>query len=383
MKILVAGDLSPKFESSRMIETGDFEGLFKEIKPFTSNADINIVNFETVITNDKCIPIPKNGPNLSTPKNIVKALKYAGFNTVTLANNHFYDFGDEAVELSLNHFTANDISYVGAGRNINEAEQTLFIERDGFRIAIINCCETEFSIASEHHGGSNPLNPIQQYYRIQEAKINSDYIIVIVHGGHECFQLPNLRMQETYRFFIDTGANCVINHHQHCFSGMEIYKECPIFYGLGNFLFDKRKNVYPDSWLEGFFVVLDLNEKNSKASFEIIPYTQSYPKPGIHLLKNDDDKNKFWNRFNELNSIISDRYKLEEELCRFYCKDIRGSLQAFEPYSNKYLRAAYYRKLLPSFLTKSKLFHLLNYISCESHLDKSKFLLNKLSKTAK
>lgn len=52
-----------------------------------------------------------------------------------------------------------------------------------------------------------------------------------MHGGHEHYQLPSLRMQETYRFFIDAGADVVVNHHQHCFSGYEIYNNKYIFMG--------------------------------------------------------------------------------------------------------------------------------------------------------
>ena len=84
----------------------------------------------------------------------------------------------------------------------------------------------------------NPLLPIQQFYKIQEAKENADYVLVIVHGGIEHYQLPTSRMIETYRFFIDAGADAVVNHHQHCYSGYERYKSKPIIYGLGNLLFD-------------------------------------------------------------------------------------------------------------------------------------------------
>ena len=97
----------------------------------------------------------------------------------------------------------------------------MYKRKDGETLAIINCCEHEFSIADDDSAGANPLNPIQQYYKIKEARLNADYVLVIVHGGHEMYQLPSLRMVDTYRFFIDAGADAVVNHHQHCFSGYE------------------------------------------------------------------------------------------------------------------------------------------------------------------
>lgn len=104
---------------------------------------------------------------------------------MTLANNHFYDYVMEGMQVSLRLFEKEGIKYVGAGENLAEAQKTLFLERDKERVAIINCCEHEFSIATTNEGGCNPLNPIQQYYAIRDAREKADYVVVIVHGGHE------------------------------------------------------------------------------------------------------------------------------------------------------------------------------------------------------
>ena len=64
-------------------------------------------------------------------------------------------------------------------------------------------------------------------------------------------------MMETYRFFIEVGADAVVNHHQHCFSGYEIYKNKPIFYGLGNFSFDGIGSG--DRWSSGYIVTLNFS----------------------------------------------------------------------------------------------------------------------------
>ncbi len=113
----------------------------------------------------------------------------------------------------------------------------MYITVDNNKLAFINVCENEFTIATENRGGCNPLNPIKQYYDIKEVKQNADYVFIIVHGGHEYCQQPSIRMKKTYRFFIDAGADMVLNHHQHCFCEYEIYKSKPIFYGLGNYCF--------------------------------------------------------------------------------------------------------------------------------------------------
>lgn len=190
---------------------------------------------------------------------------------------------------------------------MKEASRILYKDIKGVKFAIINCCEHEFSIATDKKGGSNPLNPIQQYYAIQEAKKQADKIIVIVHGGHELYQLPSLRMKETYRFFVDAGADAVINHHQHCYSGYEVYEGKPIFYGLGNFCFDwkgKRNSI----WNYGYMVKLSFN--NDNIEYEVIPYCQGNEKPGLEVLTN---KEEFLISISELNKVIANDVQLKEK----------------------------------------------------------------------
>ena len=76
---------------------------------------------------------------------------------------------------------------------------------------------------------------------IQIAKEDNDLVIVIVHGGREHYQLPTPKQRERFRFYADAGADFVVGHHTHCYSGYEIYKGKPIFYSLGNFIFDYKK----------------------------------------------------------------------------------------------------------------------------------------------
>lgn len=115
------------------------------------------------------------------------------------------------------------------------------------------------------------MNLVHQYFAIKEAREKADSVVVIMHGGHETYQLPTPQMQQTYRFFVDIGADAVVNHHQHCYSGYEVYKNKPIFYGLGNFCFEPLGNVRP-TWYEGYMVNLHFNA-DVEIKFDLIPYT--------------------------------------------------------------------------------------------------------------
>lgn len=371
MKILITGDFCPQDRVAKLIEKEDYKSVFGEVIEYTKLADYSIVNLEAPIVETEAKPIDKCGPNLKCTSNAVKALKYAGFNMATLANNHFYDYGDDGVKQTLDACQKEGIDVVGGGMNISEASQTFYKEIKGVRVAIINCCEHEFSIATDTSGGSNPLNPIQQYYAIQNAKQKADKVIVIVHGGHEHYQLPSPRMKETYRFFVDAGADAVINHHQHCYSGYEIYKDKPIIYGLGNFSFD-RSQFRNHIWNEGYMIMLNIEGKN--ISFETIPYIQGNDNAGVCIM-DISNKQKFNSEINNLNTVIADDKFLKFEHEQWINKNSRGYLFALEPYQGRYLSALYFRNLLPTFINKKKCYKIMNYINCEAHLDRLIYML--------
>ena len=371
MKVLIAGDYCDRYRVYKSIQKGDYSSILGDVKPSIEKADISIVNFEFPIGSESAAPIIKCGPHLNGQSKAIEALQYAHFNVCTLANNHILDQGAKCCIETRDLLEKSGFKTVGVGMNIEEAGQVLYLRKQDVNLAIINCCEHEFSIATEKSAGANPLNPIQQYYAIQEAKRKADYILVIVHGGHEHFQLPSPRMQETYRFFIDAGADAVVNHHQHCYSGHEYYNGKPIYYGIGNFLFDHnalRNNI----WNEGYMVVIDF-EKNHISS-EVIPYHQCNSRPAVELMK---DTATFTDSFNRLSKIIQDETLLRDEYEKWLNKTQSGYRILFEPYSSKFTRKLFKLGLLPSFLNEKKIVKLIDFINCESHLDRIKYLLNK------
>lgn len=365
MKIIIAGDFAPKARVAKQIEERRFEEVFpKDLRDVIKSSDFSFVNFESPIVEDSYKPISKCGPNLCCTEEAAEAVKYAGFSGVTMANNHILDYGAEGLKKSVECCKKQGLDVVGVGNNLEDAEQILYIEKEGKTLAVINCCEHEFSIATATSAGANPLNPIQQYYKINEARHRADYVLIIVHGGHEHYQLPSPRMKETYRFFIDAGADAVVNHHQHCYSGYEKYNGKPIFYGVGNFCFDwedKRDSI----WNEGYLLMLSIND--STCDFELIPYIQCNEAPEVKLLNSKED---FYNKILELNAIIQNDMKLLAEQKAYMNETAKGYILTLEPYQNKYLRYLYRRGLLPSFLNKKKRLMLLNYLSCESHLER-------------
>ena len=320
---------------------------------------------------DDGIPIPKTGPNLKSPIESVEALKYAGFDMVTLANNHMMDYGAEGLHSTISTCENNGIRCIGAGKNFIEASKICYFERKSKTIAFINCCENEWSTTFGVKPGCNSLNEVNIYYQIQEAKANADFVILIIHGGHETYELPSPRMKKLYRWFIDLGVDAVIGHHTHCYSGSEVYNNKPIVYSLGNFIFDSK--IRDASWNYGVFAVLSLSADRVK--IELVPFEQCNKQVGVCLLKSNEVE-QWINDDIQRNNIIQDDIKLEEEFNAFCKKNERQYRSYLEPNKNKYILAAKNRGWIKRNISGNKALLYLNIIRAEAHRD---ILINLLS----
>lgn len=353
-RIVIGGDFCP---TAKTIS----ENCFREISTIFRQADLRIVNFECAITDTQCIPIKKEGPVLQCTQEQFKQLLKTEANLVTLANNHILDLGEEGLKNVVSACENNGIQHVGVGKNIEYSKRTFFYQN----IAIINCCEQEFSIADKDHHGANHASPISIYYQIQEARKKSNCVIVIFHGGIEYYQLPSPYTQDLYRFFIDAGATVVVGHHPHCYSGAEKYHNGYIYYSLGNLFFDNGSKEHT-IWNNGFLLNLEINNEGAVVKNEIIPYIQCCGEVGIRILEGDD-LIKFQSDFENLSKIIADRKELEEQYNTYCFHQQRKSLSRILPYSNKILVGLYKRGWIPSFLNPKMIISHLNAIRCESH----------------
>lgn len=362
IKLLICGDYYPCHRVADTIATGKGASIFEEVVPYIQDSDFSIVNLEYPVIQHDDNPIPKCGPNLKGDEASVKLIADTGFNAVTLANNHILDYGTQAMFNTEHICHKHNLQTVGIGKNIDDSSRPLILEKQGKKVAIINCCEHEFSVASDSQAGANLLNPVKQFYGIQEARKSADYVLVIVHGGSEYYQLPSPRMQDTYRFFIDAGADAVINHHQHCFSGYEVYNGKPIFYGLGNFCFDSSKRN--DIWNEGYMVHLELEED---ISFEIIPYIQCNVEPIVSLM-NDEQRKKFDAKICEINTIISNKSELIAQFAK-WSESRRQTIEiSFSPWQSRVTKKLASMGFLPC-LSNNKRRLMRAFLQCESHYD--------------
>ena len=173
MIILIAGDFCERYRVEDQLRHKAYKSLFGQIMPLLSDADYSIVNFEMPIAEGNGRPICKCGPCLKGSSAAIDALKYAGFSCCTLANNHTLDQGEQCGLNTKALIEKAGLDTVGFGKDENDAAQTLYKQIGEETLAVINCCEHEFSVATRETAGTNGLNPVRQYRAIQEARENA------------------------------------------------------------------------------------------------------------------------------------------------------------------------------------------------------------------
>lgn len=373
MNIIVTGDLYLTESNIRGINTNGVHRSFsRELCTVIQKADFAVTNYESAVhISGKRQGISKIGPVLSTSPDAMRIVKEMGFDCVTLANNHIRDLGGQGIENALEVAMQNGIETVGAGSTKEEAQQPLFIEFDGIKLAIINFCENEFStLAQSNESQANAYSLVDVFYQIKEAKRHADFVMLIIHAGHEGYSLPSPRMKKDFRFFVDAGADAVICHHAHCFTGYEVYHNAPIFYGLGNFVFEGDSSAL-SIWNYGYMLELRLSKEDGQVfpSFTLHPYKQGIKGDPV-LLHNlgKEEVAEFTREIETKNGIIAN----DEELTKAFSLLVRHNrLRKYilSPYRGRILQALNVRGLLPSFTSRNKELLLMNVLRCEAHRD--------------
>ena len=371
VNILLTGDLCPHNRIEKLAVQGNFDEIFNDFRNVFKGNDLNITDLECPLT-ESMYGRAKTGPHQKAKPVCINILSHVNIGLAAMANNHIMDYGSAGAKETINLCNKVGIATVGIGENEKNSRLPFVYEKEGKKIAILNFGDKEFLTAPDGSIQANPVNAIANYYDLYKAKAENDFVILIVHAGNEFYHLPSPRTKELYRFYADAGADAIMAHHTHNFSGYEIYKGKPIFYGLGNFIYDWPGKVNT-SWNKGFVVRLKISDI---IDFEIIPLKQCNEQPGVFHLS-IKEKFEFEKEIDTLNTIIADDSRLESEFAK-YCASVYPMYDAFiEPYFGKWITAFQKRGLLPKLMTRHKRLLLLNITRCESHREVLHRLLKK------
>jgi poly-gamma-glutamate synthesis protein (capsule biosynthesis protein) len=194
-------------------------------------------------------------------------LKFTGFDILSVANNHIFDYKREAMEDSFKRLKEAKIDYLGGGFNEKEACSPIIKEIGKTKIAFLAFSNlgTPLWGAGEKKSGICWLEKEKMEKIIKETKKETDIVVVSFHYGEEYFLMPTQFQISISRSAIDSGADLVVGHHPHCVQPIEKYKNSWIAYSLGNFVFDQN---FSKETMEG--LILKVLIENSKIK-EAIP----------------------------------------------------------------------------------------------------------------
>ena len=372
MEIGFTGDFFVNGRVKSLLSKDSWETHFYSLKDVFSKNDFNIFDLESPITISNT-PIKKTGPNLKMNDDCLKLLRFLNCTHVATANNHFYDYGIQGIKDTYDYLHKAGIEWTGSGIDETDARKGIILEKYGLSLGVVNICENEWTTVPENIGGCNGLDLIDNYKSIMNVKSRTDFFIVIFHGGHEHYNLPSLRIKKLMRHFVDLGAAAVVCHHTHVYSGFEVYNQSPIFYSLGNFLFD-RESERDTFWNYG--IVLNLKfEKGKSVSYSYRFIEQNSHKAGAYLLsQNLQDVHS--EIFLDLSKTIEDDTLLENNYNEFLKKQARLFDFWLNPYPSK-LYFLYNKGFLPSLLNSNKRKLWANLVRCESHRDVLQSVLKK------
>ncbi|MBU5425755.1 CapA family protein [Tissierella pigra] len=296
VKLLTVGDImfhSPQNKAAYNPETKtyDFNQSFKYIKKYTENADIALGNFETVTRED----VSYSGfPRFNTPKESLLALKEAGFDILSTANNHCLDQGKKGLVDTINNIHEYGMKNIGT---YIETNNMLVEEVEGIRIGFL-------SYTYGLNGMDGMLSKEELDYmvnRIDEDRIKqdienikdlqTDIIVVSIHWGNEYEMEPSSYQMELGEKMVDWGANIILGSHPHVIQKSQIInkngKDNFIIYSLGNFISNQRKSTMDNSYTEdGVMVQLEIEKNFSKGETEIknIDYIPTW----VHKYRKDN-----------------------------------------------------------------------------------------------
>ncbi len=233
----------------RTKRTGNAGAMRKLIK----GADLAIANFENPAP-DK-FRYHTGGTVFSADPALIKGLANAGIDFVSLANNHIGDAGRVGILQTIDNLAGFGIKSGGAGRNAAVARRPTILEAAGTKVAILayDTIAPTYRAGSDKAGSASMSAPIvaQDVRKARDA--GAQLVIVFPHWGTEYDPTPFKGQQDLARAAIDSGADMVIGNHAHWAGAMEVYEGKPIWYALGNFIFDQ---TWSEPTMEG--VTLEL-----------------------------------------------------------------------------------------------------------------------------
>lgn len=246
VRLVAVGDNlihSPVYESCRTEDGFDCDGLYANIRGYISDADIAVINQETIFVEDR--RRLSGYPAFGSPCEIGESTRKAGFNVVTHATNHTMDKGAQSILYTMDFWDRyDDVTVLGINRSEEEHRSVKVWEKDGLKIAMLNFTYglNGFRLPEDKPYLVNLFERSEDNATlIEKAEESADVTVVFIHFGTEYTHTPTKEQKRDIEFLCENGADIIIGTHPHVVQPMtrhisENGNEALVFYSLGNFI---------------------------------------------------------------------------------------------------------------------------------------------------
>lgn len=282
--ITFAGDIlfDPSYSvMAKLLQNGGDigNGIAPDLIGEMQSADIMMLNNEFAYS-DRGTPTPEKQFTFRARPDSVSYLTELGVDIVSLANNHAYDYGEQALLDSMQILREEGIPYVGAGANIEEASAPVYFIINDMKIAFISATQIERLDNPDTKGATETspgvfrcLNSEKLLQTVAAAKEESDFVIVYVHWGTENQEETDWAQDKQAPELVEAGADLIIGDHPHILQKIDIIDGVPVIYSLGNFWFNSRP-------IDTGMVKVTISEEGLQ-SFQFIPCLQNNCKTSL------------------------------------------------------------------------------------------------------
>jgi poly-gamma-glutamate synthesis protein (capsule biosynthesis protein) len=212
----------------------------RDVADLFSKADIAFVNLESPFWDKK--PIGNSELIFRAEPDSIAALKLAGIDVVSTANNHARDCYGQGVGFTLAWLKQNGIAAAGSGETAAAAHAGCILERNGWRFGFLGYT---FDQSNGNHPDIDPriamLDVEQMRQDVAAMKRRAEVVIVSMHAGAEYWTHTHPNQTAFARAAVEAGARVVVGHHPHVVQPVERYRDGVIFYSLGNLVFDQQR----------------------------------------------------------------------------------------------------------------------------------------------
>ena len=274
LSVIFTGDVLLDRGVRPVAEKVGVERLFAEFTPFFKTADATVINLECPITDTVSVVHKKYV--FRADARWAKDLKAAGVTHAAMANNHTNDQGRRGLKATAHYLYTNGITPLGYGETFAEQMGPTVIEKGEVKVAVFNAVmmTVENWIPLDKRPGMNQpsterlVEAVKNYRRAHP----SHHIVALLHWGREFQGTPTMKQRLLARQLTDAGVDVIVGHHPHVIQPMEMMSGVPVFYSLGNFIFDhKREDAQNGILLKLTFKngeKLEILQKNVKFTLE-------------------------------------------------------------------------------------------------------------------